>query len=181
MYDGMGPELRALRSAGFALVVITNQSGLARGIFTEHDLIRMHDHLRRQLDALSVPLDGIYYCPHHVDGTVPELSVACNCRKPAPGMLLQAASELDLDLSRSWMIGDILDDVEAGHRAGCRTVLVDVGTESLPTSDLRRPAYVARDTRHALRIVRAVEGLGASADLRYHPPSWAGASDALAG
>ena len=105
------------------------------------------------------------------------LAVACACRKPEPGLPRRAAADLDLDLGRSWFLGDILDDVEAGHRAGCRAVLVDLGTEPPPPSPLRRPDYVARDTAHALAIVAAVDGLGPAADLAYRPPSWSASPD----
>jgi len=87
-------------------------------------------------------------------------------------MLRRAAEDLGIDLEQSWMLGDILDDIEAGNRAGCRTILVDVGTESTPTSPLRTPTYVARDTRHALQIVRALTGEGEPTDLAYRPASW---------
>ncbi|HEY8597238.1 MAG TPA: HAD family hydrolase [Thermomicrobiales bacterium] len=175
LYDDLGPELRAFQAAGFRLVVITNQSGLARGLFTADDLRLMHDHLARELARSDVRLDGVYHCPHHPDGTVPELAIRCDCRKPQPGMLLQAASDLGLDLGGSWFIGDILDDCEAGNRAGCRTVLVDLGTESSPASPIRTPTFVARDTRHALQLIRGIEGIGATADLHYRPRSWASA------
>jgi D-glycero-D-manno-heptose 1,7-bisphosphate phosphatase len=176
LYEGLDLELRRLQTAGgFQLIVITNQSGLARGYFTEADLARLHQHLRGHLEAFAVTLDGIYYCPHHVEGTVPHLAVPCACRKPAPGMVLQAAREHNLDLSRSWFVGDILDDVEAGSRAGTRTVLVDLGTEGPPPFPLRRPDFVARDTVHALRIVQSLERLipeDVSVDLTYRPASW---------
>ena len=172
LYQGVAAELRALQAAGFRLVVITNQSGLARGYFSRDDLDRMHDGLRPDLARHGVSLDGIYYCPHHPEGTVPELSIACTCRKPRPGMLRQAAADLQLDCRRSWLVGDILDDIEAGNRTGCRTILVDIGTESRPTSALRRPTYVARDTAHALRIIRHQEQLGSPTDLTYLPPTW---------
>jgi D-glycero-D-manno-heptose 1,7-bisphosphate phosphatase len=87
-------------------------------------------------------------------------------------MVTRAAAELDLDVGRSWFIGDILDDVEAGNRAGCRTILVDLGTEEEPIERLRRPDYVARDTREALRIVRSLERLGPRVDLTFRPPRW---------
>lgn len=174
LYGEAAPELRRLRSAGFRLVVVTNQSGIARGYFTRDDLQRMHDHLTRELASRSVYLDGIYACPHHLEGVIPELSVACDCRKPKPGMLLQAAADLQLDLGRSWLVGDILDDVEAGNRAGCRTVLVDLGTEPFPTASNRRPSFVARSTRHALHIIATVEGLGGHAGLTYRPSAWRG-------
>lgn len=154
LYEGIGPALRALQGAGFRLVVITNQAGIARGYFTTGDLDRMHDHLRRELAGDGVHLDGIYYCPHHVEGVIPELAVPCGCRKPRAGLLLRAARDLDLDLAGSWMIGDILDDMEAGKRAGCRTILVDLGTETLPAAFPRQPDIVAPDTLRALRIIR---------------------------
>lgn len=172
LFDGIQPGLRDLQSAGFRIVMITNQSGIARGLFSEEDLALMHASLRRSLDTQGVYLDGIYYCPHHIEGTIPELSIDCGCRKPRPGMLRQAAADLDLDLTRCWFLGDILDDVEAGNRAGTRTVLVDLGTESRPAGAIRQPTYVGRDIVHALAIVSTVEGLDADADLSYRPPAW---------
>ena len=180
LYDDIADGLRALQIAALKLVVVTNQSGIARGYLTEADLGAMHTHLRRKLAASGLHLDAIYYCPHHVDGTLPELAIRCDCRKPQPGMLRRAAAELNLDLDRSWLVGDILDDVEAGRRAGCRTILVDLGTESFPPVPLRTPHYVARDTRHALDIIRAREGLIPSAELSYTPPSWHSAVKAVA-
>jgi D-glycero-D-manno-heptose 1,7-bisphosphate phosphatase len=153
LYDGVGAWLRRLRERGFRLVVITNQSGLARGYFDEADLEAMHAHLAAELARDGVTLDGIYHCPHHPDGVRPELAIRCDCRKPQPGLLLRAADELHLDLAQSWFVGDILDDVEAGHRAGCRAILVDLGTETLPAADLRQPEVVASDTLHALDII----------------------------
>lgn len=168
----LGAELLALQGAGFRLVVATNQSGLARGYFDEAALAAMHDHLRALLGAGGVALAGIYHCPHHPEGSVAHLAIDCDCRKPAPGLLLRAAADLGLDLGRSWFVGDILDDCEAGNRAGCRTVLVDRGTEPPPAAPGRAPAFVARSTAHALRIIRAVEGLGPPAPLDYRPPGW---------
>ena len=172
LYEGIGPELRVLQEAGFRLVIITNQAGIARGYFTEADLRRMHAHLTSELAFLGVHLDGIYYCPHHIDGVIPELAIHCDCRKPQPGMLLQAAADLEIDLQNSWFVGDILDDIEAGNRAGCRTILVDLGTEQAPAQPLRHPNFVARDTLHALRIVAAIKQLGPSVDLSYRPSTW---------
>jgi D-glycero-D-manno-heptose 1,7-bisphosphate phosphatase len=172
LYPTVGPELRRLQQAGFCLVVVTNQAGLARGYFSDADLQRLHVHLVGALARWGVRLDAIYHCPHHPDGAVPALAVRCACRKPRPGMLLQAAADLDVDLRRSWLVGDILDDVEAGARAGCQTVLVDLTTEQRPAHPLRWPAYVARDSAHALRIVRAVEGCGPPVELTYVPSAW---------
>jgi D-glycero-D-manno-heptose 1,7-bisphosphate phosphatase len=159
--------------AGFRIVVITNQSGLALGLFSEDDLQRMHAHLERELLCREVRIDGIYYCPHHPEGRVPALAVRCACRKPQPGLLVQAARDLELDLGRSWFVGDILDDVEAGNRAGCRTVLVDQGTEAPPRSAIRWPDFVARTTRHALTIISALNRLDPTPELGYRPDGWA--------
>ncbi len=132
----------------------------------------MHDHLTQELAHMGVHIDGIYHCPHHPDGVIPELAIHCTCRKPQPGMLLQAATELNLDLEHSWFVGDILDDVEAGNRAGCRTILVDLGTERLPEQQVRCPSYVARDTRHALSIIAACEHVSPAVEMDYCPPTW---------
>lgn len=172
IYDGIGEGLRALQAAGFRLVVVTNQAGIARGYFTEEDLDAMHQHLRGEMARMGVWLDAIYYCPHHIDGAIPALAVHCECRKPRPGMLRRAATDLRLDLERSWLVGDILDDIEAGRRAGCRTVLVDLGTERPPAVPLRLPHYVARNTRHALDIIQSREGLLSGVECTYLPASW---------
>jgi D-glycero-D-manno-heptose 1,7-bisphosphate phosphatase len=170
--DGIVPELRAFQVAGWRLVVITNQSGVARGFMTEQDLARMHDALRQNLGAESVNLDGIYYCPHHPEGVVEPFAIECDCRKPQPGLLLRAAADLGITLERSWFVGDILDDIEAGSRAGCRTALVDLGTESPPRSAARQPTLIAPDTATALTMIRFVEGLRSAVDLTYRPPNW---------
>lgn len=178
LYEGVGPRLAALQRSGLRLVVVTNQSGIARGYFTEDDLRHMHDYLGARLAAFGARLDAVYHCPHHPDGVIPHLARRCDCRKPQPGMLLRAAADLNLDLARSWFLGDILDDVEAGNRAGCRTVLVDLGTERSPQCELRRPAFVARDTRHALDIVSAFGAGRPIPDADYLPASWRVAEDA---
>src|SRR2546421_6041549 len=186
LYDGLGPYLRCLQESGFRLVVVTNQSGIARGYFTEANLRQMHEHLAAQLARIGVRLDAIYHCPHHPDGAIPALAVRCTCRKPQPGMVLRAAAALSLDPRHSWLVGDILDDVEAGNRAGCRTILVDLGSEPPPERAVRRPDFVARDTLHALQIITTMavwgswpadlsdvmppNGRGADLGLSYRPP-----------
>lgn len=144
LLDGVVEGLRLLKLAGYLLVVVTNQSGVARGYFTEEQLLAMHRRLGDLLEREGAGIDAFYYCPHHVDGVVREYSRACDCRKPAPGMVLRACGELGIDPGRSWLIGDILDDVEAGKRAGCRAVLLDAGTEGLPDRPERTPDYVTR-------------------------------------
>lgn len=126
---GALPALVALAAAGYALVLVTNQSGLAEGRFTlgEFELLRLALETRLREQA-GVCLAAFEYCPH---AAAPDGAPACICRKPAPGMLLHAAHAQRLDLARSWMVGDTLDDVEAGHRAGCRAILLDTQGETL--------------------------------------------------
>jgi D-glycero-D-manno-heptose 1,7-bisphosphate phosphatase len=152
--QGAAEGAAMLSEAGYALVVVSNQSGVARGIFTEDALTAVEHRIRELLANFDVPLAGFYYCPHHPLGSIPRYAAQCSCRKPQPGMILQAAKELRLDLAESWLIGDILDDVEAGHRAGCRTVLIDNGHETQwQWSPQRRPDVLASDMAEAARSI----------------------------
>src|SRR5690348_10854912 len=148
--------LRSLGGAGFRLIVVSNQSGVAHGLFAEAALAGVEARLRELLAAGGVSLDGFYYCPHHPGGSVAAYAVACDCRKPLPGLLRQAAREHGIDLAASWLVGDILNDVEAGRRAGCRTVLLDNGHETeWVMSDLRKPDHTAPDLPAAARAILA--------------------------
>jgi D,D-heptose 1,7-bisphosphate phosphatase len=151
-------QLRSLSEAGYALIVISNQSGVARGYFAEAALIKVEQRLRSRLAEIGVPLQGFYYCPHHPDGTVAEYAIECDCRKPKPGLLQQAAREHAIDLAQSWFIGDILHDVAAGRAAGCRTVLIDNGNETeWQLSRQRLPHHVVNDLAEASRIILATD------------------------
>jgi len=126
--DGSAEALALLQSAGWRLVVVTNQSGIARGLYSSDAYERFTAHLRAQLQASGVHLDAVLHCPHLPDAAMPAHRLACDCRKPAPGMLLRAARELALDLHGSVMVGDRLSDVQAGRAAGIgRCVLVRSG------------------------------------------------------
>ena len=124
---GAPEAIRRLREAGFLIFVVTNQSGVARGYFPREAVCRLHEHLQRQLRAASAGIDGFYVCPHHPSEGQGDYQVDCDCRKGAPGMLLQAARDHGIDLARSFMVGDKLADVEAGSAAGCRPILVRTG------------------------------------------------------
>lgn len=151
---GAGAGLRILTRLGYRLLVVSNQSGVARGYFNEAAMPAVQRHLTELLEHEQVRLAGFYYCPHHPDGTVPRYSVECDCRKPMPGMLLRAAAEHAIDLAASWMIGDILDDIEAGKSAGCRTILIANGNETeWHISPQRIPDFIVPDLHAAaLRI-----------------------------
>lgn len=116
--DGLGK----LQQAGFRLIVVSNQAGVARGFYGEADIHRLHERVNAELSRLGVCIDAFYYCPHHPDFTGP-----CFCRKPAPGMLLRAAAEMHIDLQRSWLIGDAYTDMKAALSVGCRPLLVLTG------------------------------------------------------
>ncbi len=151
---GAGDALYALQGLGMRLFVVSNQSGIARGLIPESAMAGVHRRLAELLAPWSVTLDGFYYCPHWPHGRLAHHAFACDCRKPLPGMLRRAAVEHGIDTGASWMIGDILDDVEAGRRAGCRTLLIDNGNETeWMLGPLRRPHRLARDLPHAARII----------------------------
>ncbi|HEV7576670.1 MAG TPA: HAD family hydrolase [Caldimonas sp.] len=146
--------LRVLADAGFAIIVVTNQPGLASGRFTRREFAALERALRqRARDEGGVEIAAIYCCPHApgADGRL-----RCLCRKPAPGLLRQAARSHGLDLGRCWLVGDILDDVEAGHRAGCRSVLLDVGNETeWRLSPIRTPDGRCADLAEAAEFILA--------------------------
>lgn len=151
--------VRLLAEAGYRLVVVSNQSGVARGLFREEALVGVRRRLDEMFQAIGVSLDGFYYCPHYAEGTVWPYAVVCDCRKPLPGLLLRAAREHQLDLARSWMVGDILDDVEAGRRAGCRTILLDNGHETQWEWTAERiPDHLALNLADAAKLITASGG-----------------------
>lgn len=122
LLPGVADALRRLQAADYLLIIVTNQSGIARGYLTEVTLARIHDRLRDLLGDYGIRITAIYHCPHLPDGSLPEYRQSCSCRKPEPGMLLRAAREHGIDLARSFMIGDKLSDIQAGRRAGCRSL-----------------------------------------------------------
>jgi D-glycero-D-manno-heptose 1,7-bisphosphate phosphatase len=150
--------LRRLGRLDVPLIVITNQSGIAFGRFPRTALDAVEQELAKMFAHCGARLHGFYACPHHPQGTVPAYACDCLCRKPMPGLLRRAATEHGIDMNRSWFVGDILDDVEAGHRAGCRTILIDNGNETEWAIDehnahLRRPDHLAPDLAVAARII----------------------------
>ncbi|MBM4250614.1 MAG: HAD family hydrolase [Deltaproteobacteria bacterium] len=127
LLSGVAPALRRLKDLGFLLIVVTNQSGVARGLYGTADVERFHDALSRAIAAAGGPrIDDYLYCPHHENGTVAAYAIVCDCRKPKPGMLLTAAKKHGIELTRSFMIGDKADDIEAGRR--CGVTGIQVGT-----------------------------------------------------
>jgi D-glycero-D-manno-heptose 1,7-bisphosphate phosphatase len=127
LLPGAANAVRELNNAGILAIVVTNQAGVARGYFPESRIAEVHSRLTELLAEHGARIDGFYHCPHHATEGAGEYRVECECRKPKPGMLLTAAREWDVDLARSWMIGDKPSDAEAGIAAGCRAILVQTG------------------------------------------------------
>jgi D-glycero-D-manno-heptose 1,7-bisphosphate phosphatase len=140
LIEGSAAAARRLAAAGFALVCVSNQPAAAKGKISVERLLAVHERVLELLREQGVQLDAFRLCLHHPEGVVPELSGPCDCRKPAPGMLLDTAEELGLDLASSWMLGDTDSDVVAGHAAGCRAVLIEH-----PGSAHKRAAEVSPD------------------------------------
>lgn len=153
-YPEVWEALRLIARQGFAFIVVSNQPGVAKGYFSEVELEKLISWFRRTFSEQGLPLSGFYYCPHHPEGVVDSYSMACQCRKPNPGLIFRAARHLNVELGKSWMIGDILNDVEAGNRAGCRTIMLDrkYETEWL-TGEWRKPDFIVENLLEAARAV----------------------------
>jgi D-glycero-D-manno-heptose 1,7-bisphosphate phosphatase len=161
LLPGVTEGLRALQAAGFRLVIVTNQSGIARGKYTVADYEAVAARLEEHLEAAGVRLAGSYYCPFHPEGSVAPYNQEHPDRKPADGMWRRAAADLAIDLSRSWSMGDGQRDVVAGKRAGTRAILLAGGRDKwpLPVRGPFDPDFVARDMREAVLFILKEEGL----------------------
>lgn len=158
--EGALEAVRSLHQASYQLFIITNQSGVARGYFPESALAAVEQHLRESFQSVGVPLAGFYYCPHHPNGSITHYTTYCNCRKPQPGLLYRAANDHKIDLKQSWFIGDILNDIEAGRQAGCRTILIDNGNETeWQLSPQRLPHHTVSNLAEAANVIQVIAPL----------------------
>lgn len=153
--SGAVDAIRLFNQAGYLVIVVTNQSGVARGYYTEADVKQLHCHIDAVLASQGARVDAWYYCPHHEQGK-PPYNQACDCRKPMPGMLLQAAADHAIDLTRSWMVGDKPADIEAGQAAGCRPVLVMTGYGVETVAEVSSEMPVCPDLLAAAQLITAV-------------------------
>lgn len=145
---GAVAALRKLHQAGYLLVIVTNQAGVARGYFSCEQVEALHSHMLTLLGD-DIPIAGIYYCPHHPTCGHGEYLLECDCRKGKPGMLLRAADELNIDISSSYMVGDKLADLQAGIAAGCKPCLVRTGYGQEVEKQMDRGMAVVVDDLHA--------------------------------
>ena len=146
--------IRLLNENGFVVIVASNQAGIAHGYYREEDAILFHQAMKENLAKEGAYIDAIYYCPHHPEAKIDRYRVDCNCRKPKPGMLTRAEKELNIDLKQSFIVGDKLSDIEAGKRAGCKTIMVRTGygVEELKSNELDCD-YVANDLYDAVQHI----------------------------
>ena len=142
----------ALNQAGYKIVIITNQSGVGRGYFTEEMLGRIHEKMIDDFKKGNARIDGIYYCPHHP-------SANCDCRKPKPTMFLRAAKDLNIDFNHSYMVGDMSQDIEAGQKVGCKTVFVEGGSQPADTPLDTQPDYFVGSFAEAVEWILADTGV----------------------
>ncbi len=142
--DHMVDGLKALSEANFLFIIVTNQSGIGRGYFEPSSLENVREAIIQFLSVNSVALTGFYFCPHFEKSKIPEYAIKCECRKPKPGLILQAAADHNIDLTKSWIIGDSECDIQAGRAAGCRTVLISTSDEHEA-----RPDLIASDINEA--------------------------------
>jgi D-glycero-D-manno-heptose 1,7-bisphosphate phosphatase len=152
--------IRVLNRSGFATVVVSNQSGVARGYFPMELVHEVHGLMENLLSKKGARLDGIFFCPHHPQGVLPEYAIPCGCRKPDTGLIAQARDELDIDMTRSYVIGDRCQDLEMARRAGLEGVLVLTGygrgeREYILPRERVRPAYIAEDLLDGVRWIIA--------------------------
>ncbi len=155
LLDGAAEAIIQLRKMDYKIIVVSNQSGIARGIIPENALARIHERLAQLLAEKNAYIDNIYYCPYHPDGAVKKYRKESNMRKPAPGMLMAASEEMDIDLPLSWMIGDAYSDVAAGIAAGCRTILLRSHTnQPAPTLKDPKPGFEAINLKEAVNIIK---------------------------
>lgn len=157
LFDGVADAVRRLNGAHYKVVVVTNQSVIARGFCTVAELRRIHDRMEAQLASGGAFVDRIFFCPHHPQhgdpGEIPELKRECECRKPGIAMIHEAAHMLDIDLGCSWMVGDATSDILAASRAGLRSILVRTGRAGRDGKFVATPDFVVDDFAQAVSLI----------------------------
>jgi D-glycero-D-manno-heptose 1,7-bisphosphate phosphatase len=158
LLDGVGEALSALNRSGFLVMVMTNQSGVARGYFPLELLTEIHERMKGLLALKGARIDAVYFCPHHPDGVVPEYSFGCDCRKPKTGMFRQAMQDFDIELERSFVVGDRLKDMEFAKACGVTGVMVETGygkgeIEYLLPASPHKPAKIAANLGEAVEWI----------------------------
>lgn len=164
LVPGVADALKLIKKMGFLAIVVSNQPGVAKGKCTLEFLRLVNDRLKQDLAQEGASLDAIYYCPHHPAGSVEPYARLCDCRKPKPGLLLKAAQEHDIDLKRSYLIGDRMVDAEAGYAVACKAILIRGSPAAAHGSPQTGPSlWVAADLKVAIKRIQ--EGEAADGDF----------------
>ncbi|HOP47901.1 MAG TPA: HAD family hydrolase [Desulfobacteraceae bacterium] len=163
--DGTAEAIRILNRSQFLAIIVSNQSGVARGYFPIELVNEVHEYMINFLKKENAFIDGIYFCPHHRGGSVKEYSIPCNCRKPDTGLISKACEHLSIDMSRSYVIGDRISDIELSYRANLKGILVKTGyglgdLKYLAPDSPFQPVHVAEDLLHAVRWIMKNERPG---------------------
>lgn len=153
LIPGSAEAISLLNQLHIPVVVVSNQAGVARGFFEEPAILKVHQRLKELLAVKNAHWDAIFYCPHHPDGNIPRYSVPCACRKPEPGMLVQAARILNLTFTNSWLIGDNITDIQAGLSVGCNTILVETGHGKQFFAEAPKQATLKKDLAEAVKFI----------------------------
>lgn len=154
LISGVPEAIKALKKEGFVILIVTNQSGIAKGYFKEEDMHNFNTLLKKELNKHDALIDKIYYCPHHPKGIVKEYSYSCDCRKPKTGMLIRAQKEFNIQFKDSFFIGDKKSDIDAGKSVGCKTILVKTGcgAKELKTKKIDCD-FIAKDLKDATKYI----------------------------
>jgi len=152
--EGAVKGLKILQSLGYQLIIITGQSGIGRGYYSEEDYHKFMDHMHLQLARHNLLIDGEYFCSHHPEKGIGKYKIDCNCRKPKTGMLEQAVKDFDIDLKESWVIGDKTDDIEMGRIASCKTILVKTGKAGKDGNYKVSPDYIVNNLEESAKIIK---------------------------
>lgn len=174
LLDGVAESLAEFSRMGYKLIVVSNQSGVARAIVTEETLSEIHSRFKQLLIEKNVKIDKIYYCPYHPDGVIEKYRKESDLRKPNPGMLLKAADEMNINLSESWMIGNSSCDIQAGSRAGCKTILIDQRLNQRPYQKKNepekiKPDYQAVNMKEAVNIIKMQDRGSTNTNIQSKP------------
>jgi D,D-heptose 1,7-bisphosphate phosphatase len=146
MYPGVGEGISKLKKSGYKIIVITNQSGIGRGYFTEKNLLKIHEKMKEEFQHFNTKIDGIYYCPHHPD-------IYCECRKPKTKLFEKAIHDHDIDVTKSYMVGDKMQDVEAGKKIGVKTILIPTLNNENTGTKKQKPDYIATNFTKAVEWI----------------------------
>ncbi len=145
LLSGVAEAIRLLNQQGYRVIVVTNQSGIARGLYSFQVMESLHEHMLKLLSKEKASIDKIYCCPHHPRGVIQEYRRSCPCRKPSPGMLYQAQKDFNLDLSTCYLVGDKTTDIQTGINAGCKTIMVETGYGGNDNVMLVTPHFKTKD------------------------------------